>query len=381
MARGGALVAGVGIGTGLSYFFDADRGARRRARMRDAVVHTTVVTRRAVSTTSRDAVHRTYGAVASLRNVARPQPVDDCVLCERVRAKLGRVVSHPHAIGVMASDGTVRLRGLVLAHEAEPLLSAVRHVRGVREVVDQLERHSGAENIPSLQGGRAPAGDHINLRRLHWAPATRAAVTVGGSALMMAGARRRGLSGGAIAAAGALMVLRATANLPLYQMAGLGTRRRTVDVQKTITINAPVGEVYAFWSVYENFPRFMSRVLDVTSSAARSNQSHWKVAGPAGIPVAFDAEMTRSIPNQLVAWKTLPGAAVAHAGIVRFDQESPNRTRVHIRMSYNPPAGWFGHAVATVFGVDPKRSMDEDLARMKTLIETGRAPHDAARRV
>jgi len=56
------------------------------------------------------------------------------------------------------------------------------------------------------------------------------------------------------------------------------------------------------------------------------------------------------------------------------------RTRVHVRMSYNPPAGWLGHGIATTFGVDPKHSMDEDLLRMKTLIETGHAPHDAAQR-
>jgi uncharacterized membrane protein len=62
-----------------------------------------------------------------------------------------------------------------------------------------------------------------------------------------------------------------------------------------------------------------------------------------------------------------------------FPSETAGRTRVHIRMSYNPPAGWLGHTIAAAFGVDPKQSMDADLARMKTLIESGRAPRDAAR--
>jgi uncharacterized membrane protein len=166
----------------------------------------------------------------------------------------------------------------------------------------------------------------------------------------------------------------------MRQLLGLTARRRAVDVQKTLTINAPVGEVYAFWSLYENFPRFMSRVLDVRSSEHAPMQSHWKVAGPAGTPVEFDAKITTAVPNQLIGWRTLPGAPVAHAGIVRFDPEIEARTRVHIRMSYNPPAGWIGHGIATAFGVDPKHSMDDDLARMKTLIETGHAPHDAAYR-
>jgi uncharacterized membrane protein len=110
-------------------------------------------------------------------------------------------------------------------------------------------------------------------------------------------------------------------------------------------------------------------------------QSHWKVAGPAGSTFEFDAEVTRAVPNQMIAWRTLPGSPVAHAGVVRFDPEADGRTRVHIRMTYNPPAGWLGHEVAAAFGVDPKHSMDADLARMKTLIETGRAPHDAAQSI
>jgi uncharacterized membrane protein len=47
-------------------------------------------------------------------------------------------------------------------------------------------------------------------------------------------------------------------------------------------------------------------------------------------------------------------------------------------MSYNPPAGVVGHAVASLFGRDPKQDLDADLMRMKSFIETGVAPHDAA---
>jgi uncharacterized membrane protein len=148
-------------------------------------------------------------------------------------------------------------------------------------------------------------------------------------------------------------------------------------VQKTITINAPVGEVYAFWSQYENFPKFMSRVLEVRPSTRQPRLSHWKVSGPAGAPVSFDAELTLAVPNELLAWRSVPGSLVAHAGVVRFEP-LPGQTRVHLRMSYNPPAGWLGHGFARAFGVDPKSSLDADLARMKTLIETGHAPHDAA---
>jgi uncharacterized membrane protein len=53
-------------------------------------------------------------------------------------------------------------------------------------------------------------------------------------------------------------------------------------------------------------------------------------------------------------------------------------TRLDIKMSYNPPAGALGHVVAKLFGADPKTKLDEDLLRMKTFLETGKAAHDAA---
>ena len=60
---------------------------------------------------------------------------------------------------------------------------------------------------------------------------------------------------------------------------------------------------------------------------------------------------------------------VRDAGVVQFEPEGASGTRVQIRLSYNPPVGAMGHAIAVLLGDDPRRKMDEDLARMKTLIE------------
>jgi uncharacterized membrane protein len=376
-----SLLAGAGVGAGLTYFLDPGRGARRRARIRDTVTHSARVTRRAIGTAGRDMLHRTYGTAASLRSPFRHGRVDDPVVVERVRSRLGRLVSHPHAVEVLSADGIVTMRGLILEREAEALIRAVGHVDGVREVIDELERHERAGNIPALQGGRPPAANRFDAFQPHWAPTTRVMLGTAGAALMAAGLGKRSAAGTIAALLGAGLAARAVTNLPATRLFGISDGRRAVDLQKTILINAPVGEVYAFWSLYENFPRFMSRVYEVRSSDRRPMQSHWKVAGPAGAAVEFDAEVTRAVPNQMIAWRTLPGSPVAHAGVVRFDPEADGRTRVHIRMAYNPPAGWLGHEVAAAFGVDPKHSMDADLARMKTLIETGRAPHDAAQRI
>jgi uncharacterized membrane protein len=107
-------------------------------------------------------------------------------------------------------------------------------------------------------------------------------------------------------------------------------------------------------------------------------QTHWVVSGPGGIPIEFDAIVTDFIPNEVLAWKTVQGATVGHAGVVRFDPVGDRGTRLQIRMSYNPPAGAIGHSLAWLLGASAKAKMDADLVRMKTLIETGRPPHDAA---
>ena len=99
-----------------------------------------------------------------------------------------------------------------------------------------------------------------------------------------------------------------------------------------------------------------------------------------GVPVEWDAIVTRDIPNELLAWKSVEGATVESAGIVRFGQNEDGTTSVQIKLSYNPPGGAIGHALATLFGSDPKTEMDADLMRMKSMIETGVQPHDAAER-
>jgi osmotically-inducible protein OsmY len=141
MKANGSLLAGVGAGAAVAYFLDPAYGPRRRARLRDQVVHTATLTRRAIGTTSRDALHRTSGTAASLAHLMQREEVDDNVLVERVRAKLGRLVSHPRAIDVLASDGVVMLKGQILKHERKNLLRAIRHVRGIVDVIDALEVH------------------------------------------------------------------------------------------------------------------------------------------------------------------------------------------------------------------------------------------------
>ncbi len=163
----------------------------------------------------------------------------------------------------------------------------------------------------------------------------------------------------------------------LERMAGSMASRRTIDLYRVVDVAAPVGTVFAVWRRYENFPRFMDNVREVRDIGR--GRSHWTVAGPGGVPVEWDAELTQIVPNQLLAWKTVPGAAIEHAGIVRFQPNDDGTTRITVRMSYDPPAGAIGQTVAALFRADPDSELDADLARLKTFIESGRAAPRARR--
>lgn len=371
------FLAGACLGAAGMYLIDPTRGARRRGLIRDQFTHAAHKTTDGLGATRRDLAHRAQGVWADAQHWFEASDVPDHILVERVRAKLGRYVSHPRAIDVEADSGCVTLRGKILKREVGPFLRAVKWIPGVHEIDNLLEQHETGGNIPSLQGGSARPGDRPEMMQRDWSPAARTLVCSVGTALVAYAASRRDVFGTLFGLAGTALVLRAATNLETKRLFGAGAGRRAVDLQKTINISAPVSTVFDFWNNFENFPRFMTHVREVRGTNVEG-QSHWTVAGPAGVPIEFDAVITRFEPNTVIAWKTVEGAPVAHAGIVHFEPDGMQGTRVHIRFSYNPPAGAIGHAVAALLGDDPKSMMDDDLARMKTLVETGNPPRDAA---
>jgi len=113
-------------------------------------------------------------------------------VCERVRAKLGRYSSHPGAIEVTAADGRVVLTGDILTHEVQPLVRAVRSLRGVQHVDNQLELHESAEHVSALQGGVQRYGEPWEVMEKTWTPGVRALVGGAGAAGMLYGLARGG---------------------------------------------------------------------------------------------------------------------------------------------------------------------------------------------
>lgn len=148
------VLGGAVLGASLMYLFDPVRGVRRRALLRDRGRRQLRLAGAGVAGVAADFGRRSRGAAASLlARYHREEVVGDDRLEARVRARLGRLVSHPGSIDVVVHGGRVTLLGQVLAAEVDGLLEGVRRVRGVDQVIDELEVHESGAHVPALQGG------------------------------------------------------------------------------------------------------------------------------------------------------------------------------------------------------------------------------------
>ena len=356
---------GVLVGASLMYFFDPRRGRARRARVTALATHLRRAEQRLVGKAARDAAHRARGLVQRVAYVrSGGRTTDDAVLEARIRARLGRVVGHPGAIDLTVRRGVVTLRGAVLGLEAGRALRSLRRVPGVRDVVDRLDRHATAD-VPELRG----EGHRLPLEQ--WTPLVRVTAVAGGAAAALYGLMvRRGVTGRALAMAGAALAARGVANLPVARMLDHALGRAPIELRKSIYLHVPPDRVFALWSRLESFPRFLQHVREIHVNPREPARSRWEVDGPAGFPIHFETVTTRVVPDREVSWTTLPDQPIEHTGSVRFVPDGGG-TRLEIFLSYRPPGGALGHAVAHVLGWDPKARIDDDMIRMKALLEEG----------
>jgi uncharacterized membrane protein len=200
---------------------------------------------------------------------------------------------------------------------------------------------------------------------------------LGGGLLALWGLRRVSFLGLAAAAAGAALAWRgATGWCHLYERLGIDRGRREgtvgnlgVKIERGVVVAASADRLYRFWRNLENLPRIMSHldrveVLDAT-------RSRWRAKGPAGIPLEWEAEIINDQPPQLIAWRTLPGAPVSHAGSVRFTPSGAS-TRIDVSLQYDPPGGSLAHNAAALMDTDAGARIERDLREFKRALESGR---------
>ncbi|MCU0759561.1 MAG: SRPBCC family protein [Steroidobacteraceae bacterium] len=203
--------------------------------------------------------------------------------------------------------------------------------------------------IPGLAGLR----DMENADRIVTGAA---GVGLAGYALM-----RRGPLGLVLGALGAYLLVQS-----VRQKRG-ATVESGIEVEESVTIEAPLSEVWTFVRRVETWPQFMTHVQEITPTGERRHR--WRVEGPAGIPTEWESEITSETPNESLSWRAIPGSMVDTEGTLFVENDGSGGTRVNVRMLYHPPAGALGDAVAKIFRRDPKSEMRENLQALKRKIE------------
>jgi uncharacterized membrane protein len=151
---------------------------------------------------------------------------------------------------------------------------------------------------------------------------------------------------------------------------------RTFVVKKSITINRPADEVYRFWRNLANHARFMAHLESVEMHGQRS---HWRAKSPLGTRLEWDAEIYEDEPNERLSWRSLPGSRFENQGSVQFLPAPGGRgTELRIELHYRAPLGIAGFSLAKMFGAAPKLQIENDLRRLKQIVETGSVVHSDA---
>jgi uncharacterized membrane protein len=140
-------------------------------------------------------------------------------------------------------------------------------------------------------------------------------------------------------------------------------------VARAVTINRPVGELFAYFRDFANLPTFMENVERIEVLDQR--RSHWVVKGPAGKSYEWTSAITDEVPDRLIAWSSEDGADVPNSGRVEFRDAGARGTVVTATILYDPPGGVIGKLIAKMFQREPAIQARRDLRRFKQLMETG----------
>jgi len=130
----------------------------------------------------------------------------------------------------------------------------------------------------------------------------------------------------------------------------------------TVTIGAPVHQVYELYTHFNDYPKFMSFVKEVTY--LDDEHSHW-VVDVVGTH-EWDAVNDGWIPDRQIGWRSVDG--LPNSGSVRFEP-SGEGTRLTVDISYEPPAGLLGQiGEALGAGNEFERRLQRDLQHFAEMV-------------
>ena len=149
-------------------------------------------------------------------------------------------------------------------------------------------------------------------------------------------------------------------------------------VDSSVVVEAPIEQVYDYWRTLENLPKFMTNVEEVRPVGP--GRTHWRIKGPLGAKMEFDAETTRNVENESIGWNSIDGN-VETSGEVRFQEVGAGRTRVEVTMNYwDLPGGRIGEVGSRLIA-NPQVMVDQVLRNFKQILEGTATPVEIQQRV
>jgi uncharacterized membrane protein len=148
-------------------------------------------------------------------------------------------------------------------------------------------------------------------------------------------------------------------------------------VGRTVTIDRPREEIYAFWRRFSNLAGIMENVERI--EVIDDKRSHWVVKAPAGKTVEWDSVVVDDEPGRLISWQSVEGSDIRTSGRIEFIDAPPGRgTYVRATIAYDPPGGVIGEWIAKLLQREPNLQMRRDLRRLKQFLETGEITSSAS---
>jgi uncharacterized membrane protein len=216
-------------------------------------------------------------------------------------------------------------------------------------------------------------------------PFERALSAAAGAKMVRAGlARANTATGKLIALTGAYLTYRGlSGHCSAYASLGATRPKRyrhffptEIRVRESIAIHRSTKDLYAFWRDLTNLPRVMCHVQEITIIDDR--RSRWRVDGPAGGSIEWEALITRDEAERCIAWASIDGDYLQHHGAVGFEPLPGDRgTIVRVLLFYRPLGGAAGALLARAFRREPSQEIRDDLRRFKQLMETGEVASNA----
>jgi uncharacterized membrane protein len=142
-------------------------------------------------------------------------------------------------------------------------------------------------------------------------------------------------------------------------------KTRRLPIQRWTDVAVPVEEAYARWTNFEEFPKFMHRVLEVKQEEDDKLHWHEKIWFSTR---EWDGQITDKRRNDRIAWKSVSGPQ--HSGVISFHRLDRNLTRVLVTVDF-VPSGMIEKMASGMRFV--KRAVEADLARFKAYVEFGNA--------